>query len=225
MPTFDWRPFLAAASSAVPGLAEQRAGRRQQRTLERGQQEISDVQAEADQRIADEIEALQASDPRAERAAALSDFTRAAQRVRGQGQASEVDYRNLPGPAGAERAAAETSVRDHGRQLAERMATLSGARRQRVGERQSAADAQLAVEGRQREAEMAEYLARLEASQQGRVDPWVNLLSGLGTRIARNYQTADEDLGAQPDRTPGVIPGASGTSARGRLPRAGRRAS
>lgn len=208
---FDWRPILAAVSSVLPHIEQQRAREAQSDILAAGRADVAARQREIDQRLADEVAAMEASNPQAERTAALADYTQALQQMRARGQASEAE--GVPLVEAAQREAGQHS-QAYGRNMASQQARITAPLRQRTLEQQRLARAGSAIETEQRHAGADQFIAELRARQQ-RADPWVAILSQLGTSIAKNYTTEDEEL------APGRVRGSSASSTTGRLPRPG----
>jgi hypothetical protein len=206
---FDWRVLLSAISSIAPELAGSRASRRSQNELAMGRAGIDKAQRNADARIGDEVMALETSTPEPHRAAAAADYTKAVRAARG-GDASVPS--NLGGARfQADQNAATSRVAGHGNKLAENFARIDAPVRQREQERQGISNAGVDVRRELGRAQQADASSRLRAQNRGRVDPWVQILSTLGSQIANNYQTGAEktpgsdgleliDLQALPDR-------------------------
>lgn len=187
---FDWRTLLQAISTAAPMLHEQRTRSKQAEELARGQMAMAERQAQADQRIGDELTGLEQSDPQAEQAESLSGYTEALAQMRARGNASEAP--NVGGErfqADADAGAGATG--DYGRRIAELVSQIDAPAEQRLGEAQGISRAGVDVAGIQRNAQSDQFLAELRARRQ-RTNPWIKMLGGVGSQIADNWQTDAE---------------------------------
>ena len=184
---FDWRVLLSALSTAAPMLAQARGANRAQDELARGRQEQMAAQVAADKRIGDEVMSLSTSSGEAERKASTADYTAAVRKARGDGNAS------LPSSLGGERYQADTAASTagnvaYGNRTADQFARIDAPARQRQVEQQGVARAGLDVGREQRRATSADYLAQIRAKNRAQVNPWVKILSQLGSQIANNYE-------------------------------------
>lgn len=206
---FNWRVLLSALSSLAPTIAASRASNRSRDELAAGRAATAEAQGNIDRRIGDEVMAMQKSDPAAAQRAAAVDYTRAVRQARSEGNASTPA--NLGGKTfRADQNAATTRVANSGNQLANTFARIDAPIRQREGERASISNAGVDVRRELGRASSADATARLRAQNRGRVSPWLQILSQLGSQIANNYQTQGEktvgdgleeiDLTELPDR-------------------------
>lgn len=190
-PKFDWRLALAALSSMAPHLVESRNARRAQDELERGRLEQEAAQATADKRIGDEVAQLDVG-PEPERAAAQADYTRAVRQARTQGDASMPSTSLGSSTFKADANAGKNAQGMYGARAAGQFAAMDAPIRQRERETRGVARAGVDVRREGSRASSADFLARLRASNRGRVSPWASILGQLGQQIARNYQRPDE---------------------------------
>jgi hypothetical protein len=184
---FDWRTLLSALSSLAPTLAAARSSRRAQNELDAGDMQMRQAQAQADQRIGDEVMALSQSTPDQERRAAAVDYTRAVRQARNEGNAS------VPAGLGSATQRADVAARAgegarYGNKMADTFARIDAPLRQRERETRGVANARGDVAREGSRASSADFIARLRAQNRARVSPWASMLGQLGQQIARNYQ-------------------------------------
>lgn len=181
---FDWRVLLSALSSAAPQLAEAKASRRQQEALAQGELEAAAAQQRADKLLGDEVTKLSTSTPQPERMESKAGYVQALKRAR----AAPASGPNLGGEryqASLKNAAAATE--SYGRRTGDFYSQIDAPALQRQHEGQSFALASSRAADAGRQAETAQYLARLRA-QRIRPNPWVKFLAGIGGQIANNYE-------------------------------------
>lgn len=174
----------------MPAALEARTARRGARELEAGQAEIAARQAEADRLLGDELTALEASNPEAERVQSLSDYTLALRRGRQQ-----AEQPSLPSNLGGERyqrdvAASNQAGRQQARATADLVSRIDAPTRQREREARSVGRTMSNVQELGAQSRTAQFLASLRARRQ-RTNPWATLLAQLGTQIANNYEPRD----------------------------------
>lgn len=191
-PKFDWRIALASLASLAPHLVESRNAQRAQDELMRGRLEAEAAQATADKRIGDEVAALETSTPEPDRAAAQADYTRAVRQARTQGDASMPSTTLGSTAFKTDQNASRAAGAAYGARAAGQFAAMDAPIRQRERETRGAARAGVDVKREGSRASSADFLARLRATNRGRVSPWATILGQLGQRIATNYQRPSE---------------------------------
>lgn len=185
---FDWRGLVGGLSAALPTITAARANRRAAGDLEAGQQELLRRQQEADAMIGDEIGAIAASNPEGERRQSLADYTTAIARSRIEPNVNASIAPNLGGTQyKADAAAGNMRNAQELRRTSDLVSRIDapGFQRQREGERANRTASNVRELGRQ--GDTAAFLARLRAGRR-RPNPWVQLISSLGTQIAGNYE-------------------------------------
>lgn len=194
---FNWQALLAAVASQVPHVNEARVRRRQTEDLEAGQLAMRRRQQEADRLLGEEIAATAAESPEEAQIESLRDYTAALQQVRARGNASTPAPTSLGDEFAAGKKQANQDVALRSSDRARQLATVQGSTRmrERAGQRRGRLQAELDTQGQA--AEMDAFLAQLRARNRF-ANPYTQLISQLGTRIAAGYQPGARRVGADP---------------------------
>lgn len=179
---FDWRMLLSGLAAAAPQLAEAKAARRQQAELDRGEMEALAAQKRADDALGNQVTKLEQSGPGEAQQESRAGYAQALKKARMQTVGPNVGgdrYQEQLKTANASSAA-------YGARTGDFYAAIDAPARQRDTERQGFERAQSAAADAGRQADMAQYLAKIRA-QRIRPNPWAKFLSGIGSQIASNY--------------------------------------
>ncbi len=199
---FDWRMLLTTLSQAAPVIAQQRAYNRQQQEFMGTRAKAREANRAAQEGIAEQIARVATETPEAERERQLGEYTTALRRTRGRGDPSEAPLVGSDRYT-EDRAAASAASRAEAQGLAGNYADIDAANLMRRGQGLSQRRTANDIASLQSALELEDYVARLRASRQ-RVNPWITLLSGLGTQIGQNYQTKGEEDALLQGLLPGV---------------------
>lgn len=186
----NW-PLLLQTLSQSAGQREQTNTRNQQTDdLMQGELARQARQREIDALIGDEIAATAAHDPAGEQNKSLAAYTTALQQARARGSGvSEVNPSSLSEEYEQGTKAAGQQVRSRSSQRARNQASVAGSVRSRSesGIRRGRLGTEVDRIGRH--ANMDTFLAQLRARNR-RPNPWIELLSGLGTQIGGHWDNS-----------------------------------
>lgn len=178
-----WVPLvLSAVSAGASAKNTYDTAKRQDNEMAAGIAAQADRQRQADQRVSQEVQAIENSSPEAERAAAQDQFLTQLRQSRAQ-QGGDARVGATSNEFNKDAAQSESNVVDFGKATATRLARIAAPGRQRTNEQVSFGrlGSDLGTIGRNSQADA--FLSQLRARGIQR-NPWIDAAAGVGQGVA-----------------------------------------